>query len=96
MRLTGFSDYPPASGLNAHIGLSRISTYIACNVYRIAPPLPSDDRSTYVENALKMLIEWSQALPPELQTSDNGVSNDRACCELHMAYNQVRTLYYDR
>jgi hypothetical protein len=85
------SGYPSHLGLSAHVELSRISTYVVCNVYQIASEVPGEDRSTYVENALQMLIEWSHTLPSELQSPDSGLSNDRACCELHMSYNQVRT-----
>ena len=93
--LLNLSDYPSCAGLNAHVELSRISTYIVCNVYQIASQVPGEDRSTYVENAIQMLVEWSRALPPELQLSENGLNRDRSCCELHMAYNQVRIVGFE-
>ena len=73
----------------ANIELARISAYIVCNVYQIACQTTNEDRSIYVDNALQMLNEWSQGLPSELRPAENGLSNDRACCELHMSYNQV-------
>jgi hypothetical protein len=46
-----------------------------------------------------MLMEWRQSLPPALQTPENVRSTDRACIELHLAYNQlliltIRPIYF--
>jgi hypothetical protein len=37
-----------------------------------------------------MLDQWLENLPPILQLSEPGLSDDPACCLLHMGYNQVR------
>ncbi|UKZ83004.1 hypothetical protein TrVFT333_010805 [Trichoderma virens FT-333] len=59
---------PPAAGLRAHVELSRISGYVVCNTYRVAP------------------WEASRELSP------GGLSNDPACCLLHMRYNMLLIL----
>ncbi|KIV99698.1 uncharacterized protein PV09_08631 [Verruconis gallopava] len=91
--------FPPPAGLSAHIELSRISNYIVCNVYQIASQAPGEELSIFVDNALQMLTNWSQNLPPELKTSENGLTDDKSCCELHMTYNQliiltIRPIYF--
>ncbi|KAH8666869.1 hypothetical protein BX600DRAFT_511761 [Xylariales sp. PMI_506] len=81
---------PPASGLRAHVELSRISEYIVRNTYRISPcEHQMTSTSTRVDNALGLLSHWLATLPPELQMPNGELSNDRACCELHMTYNQL-------
>ncbi|KAI0133707.1 fungal-specific transcription factor domain-containing protein [Xylariales sp. AK1849] len=84
---------PSAVGLRAHVELAKISGYIVCNTYRVAP---WDHRmsmaSARIDNALSWLASWLTKLPPELQITGDELSNDRACCELHMAYNQLLIL----
>lgn len=81
---------PPAIGLRAHVELSKICGYIVCNTYRIAPwERGTISTSALVDNALTQLSGWLGNLPPELQMGRDTRSNDRACCELHMTYNQV-------
>ncbi|KAF4961827.1 hypothetical protein FSARC_10056 [Fusarium sarcochroum] len=79
---------PPADGLRAHVELSRISSHIVCNTYRISP---SDDarpvRSLGAD--IGMLDDWSLNLPATVQLSSNGLSDDPATCLLHMHYNQL-------
>lgn len=41
------------------------------------------------EDALRMLDRWLEDLPPVLQLRGPGLSDDPACCLLHMAYNQL-------
>ncbi|KAH8898344.1 hypothetical protein GQ53DRAFT_636769 [Thozetella sp. PMI_491] len=82
--------FPPAAGLCAHVELARISGYIVCNVYRIAPW----DRSTkttvqHVEKGLQRLNDWFSSLPVTLQIDYEQLGTDRACCGLHLAYNQT-------
>ncbi|RYP89852.1 hypothetical protein DL770_004063 [Monosporascus sp. CRB-9-2] len=92
--LTILSGMPPSIGLKAHIDLSKICGYIVCNTYRIAP---SEDKtmvtSTLIDNTLSQLAGWLDNLPPELQMIGTPIRNhDRACCELHMFYNQLLIL----
>ncbi|KAI1256586.1 hypothetical protein MGN70_001710 [Eutypa lata] len=88
-----FSGMPPAIGLRAHVELSKICGYIVCNTYRIAPwERGTISTSALVDNALTQLSGWLANLPPELQMGRDTRSNDRACCELHMTYNQLLIL----
>ncbi|RYP80539.1 hypothetical protein DL769_002423 [Monosporascus sp. CRB-8-3] len=91
MRASGM---PPAIGLKAHVELSKICGYIVCNTYRIAPwEHKTTSTSTLIENTLAQLAGWLDNLPPELQMIDTPTRNhDRACCELHMFYNQLLIL----
>ncbi|QYS95266.1 Zn(2)-C6 fungal-type domain-containing protein [Trichoderma simmonsii] len=81
--------FPSPIGLRAHIDLAKISRYIVCNVYRIAP---SDQSSTtslqHVEHALSLLQQWLASLPPTLQINDQQLTKDRACLVLHLMYHQ--------
>ncbi|KAJ4270561.1 hypothetical protein NW762_002249 [Fusarium torreyae] len=79
---------PPADGLRAHVELSRISSHIVCNTYRISP---SDDARPVrnLEADIGMLDDWSLNLPATVQLSNNGLSDDPATCLLHMHYNQL-------
>lgn len=82
---------PPAAGLAAHVELSRISGYVVCNTYRIAPS-DSAAPSEMTQNPAKvmwMLEQWKRSLPPVVQLCPEGVSNDPAVCMLHMRYNQL-------
>lgn len=89
--LTGLrSGMPPAAGLRAHVELSRISGHIVCNTYRVSPWESITDPLRHVEKAIEMLERWKADLPPLLQLFDNDLSDDPACCLLHMGYNQVR------
>lgn len=71
--------------------LARISGYIVCNVYRIAPWDHSTKTTVHhVEQGLQRLRDWCLALPATLQVDYEDLGTDRACCGLHLAYNQVR------
>lgn len=64
-----------------------------CNVYRIAPW----DRGLkttvqHVEHAMNLLHKWLDSLPPLLQVNYEELGQDRACCSLHLTYNQVCTI----
>ncbi|KAM5342801.1 hypothetical protein ACJ41O_013767 [Fusarium nematophilum] len=80
---------PSADGLRANAELARISGHIVCNTYRISPweKKPSPVRN--LAEAIGMLDSWRLNLPPSLRLSNNGLSNDPACCLLHMSYNQL-------
>lgn len=87
---------PPSKGLKAHVELMRISGYIVCSTYRIAPSdFEGLSTSSRIDKALAWLSRWKATLPPELAMSEN-LSYDRAACGLHMIYNQVccHTLCY--
>lgn len=81
--------FPSAAGLCANIQLCRISNYLVCEVYRIGPSTGGPTTHASVQTALEMLSSWLQDLPPSLSLQESTMRNDRACCELHMAYNQV-------
>ncbi|KAL7941362.1 hypothetical protein V8C42DRAFT_334957 [Trichoderma barbatum] len=84
---------PPAAGLRAHVELSRISGYVVCNTYRVAPWEASrGGLSKQPDKAIWMLQQWQSTLPPRLQLSPDGLSNDPASCLLHMRYNMLLIL----
>ncbi|CAM1505744.1 Fc.00g113810.m01.CDS01 [Cosmosporella sp. VM-42] len=80
---------PPAAGLRAHVELSRISSHIVCNTYRISPWVNVSAPLRHLENAIEMLEDWRSNLPPRLQLYSGTLSDDPACCLLHMGYNQL-------
>ncbi|KAK5996500.1 hypothetical protein PT974_01835 [Cladobotryum mycophilum] len=81
---------PPAVGLKANVDLSRISGYVVCNTYRVAPwEEARGEASRQPDKAIWMLQQWQSTLPPLLQLSPDGLSNDPACCLLHMRYNML-------
>ncbi|KAJ8111826.1 hypothetical protein OPT61_g5672 [Boeremia exigua] len=84
------SSMPPCLGLCANIELARISGYIVCETYGIAPRYSKPARSgENIDEALKMLHDWYSRLPVELQPPTNETTLDPACCTLHMCYNQL-------
>ncbi|KAK9415267.1 hypothetical protein SUNI508_02115 [Seiridium unicorne] len=84
---------PRAAGLRAHVELARVSGYIVCNTYRISPwEHYMTSTPARIENALDLLSNWASKLPPDLRMDGDQLSNDRACCELHMNYNQLLIL----
>ncbi|KAH7161604.1 hypothetical protein EDB81DRAFT_785116 [Dactylonectria macrodidyma] len=83
---------PPAAGLKAHVELSRISGHIVCNTYRVSPGEKRTGSVRHSEDAIRMLDQWQESLPPILQLSSNGLSDDPACCLLHMGCNQLLIL----
>ncbi|KAH6609952.1 n-terminal binuclear zn cluster-containing dna binding domain-containing [Trichoderma cornu-damae] len=84
---------PPAAGLKAHVELSRISGYVVCNTYRVAPwEEARGGLSKQPDKAIWMLQQWQSTLPPRLQLSPDGLSSDPACCFLHMRYNMLLIL----
>ena len=84
---------PPAAGLRAHIELSRISGFIVCETYKIAP---RDCRPGYatknIDKVLKRLEDWKLQLPSTLTIPHDQLNPDPACCTLHMAQNQLIVL----
>ncbi|KAF1828704.1 hypothetical protein BDW02DRAFT_209842 [Decorospora gaudefroyi] len=81
---------PPCTGLRAHVELSRISGYIVCETFKIAPRIDKPGYSTLnIDKALRMLDEWKSQLPSGLAI---GESTDPVCCTLHMARNQLIVL----
>ncbi|CEI68799.1 unnamed protein product [Fusarium venenatum] len=80
---------PPADGLRAHVELSRISSHIVCNTYRISPSEDVARPVRSLEGEIRMLDNWSLNLPPTIRLSSNGLSDDPATCLLHMHYNQL-------
>lgn len=82
---------PPACGLKAHVELARIAGSIVYNTYRVAPAGQRiSNVSVRTSEAVDMLADWLAKLPPELRLDDQQTSQDKACCELHMGYNQVK------
>jgi hypothetical protein len=84
---------PSCSGLSAHIELSRISGFIVCETFKIAPRTNRSGQSAYsIESAMGMLHTWQVQLPPNLQMPGDLNHPDPSCCILHMAYNQLIVL----
>jgi hypothetical protein len=84
---------PPCLGLCAHIELSRISNYVVCETFGIAPRNYSPSQSTQsIDTALKMLESWEMRLPASLQMPHDLNHSDPSCCILHMAHNQLTVL----
>ncbi|KAH6689735.1 fungal-specific transcription factor domain-containing protein [Plectosphaerella plurivora] len=89
---------PPAVGLQASVRISRITSYIVCNTYGIAPwdhPPPGvGGRTTQylVDSAMQMLDDWRTSLPVALQLGTEHLSTDPIVCNLHMARNQLVVL----
>nr|BDD69325.1 uncharacterized transcriptional regulatory protein [Verruciconidia persicina] len=79
---------PPAAGLKAHVQLARISSFIVCNVYQVAPSRHISFDSA-VEQSMAMLEQWQKNLPPSLQMSPEGLSTDPAACMLQMHFNHL-------
>ncbi|KAI4673057.1 uncharacterized protein J4E78_001562 [Alternaria triticimaculans] len=81
---------PPCAGLRAHVELSRISGYIVCETFKIAPRHYQRGYSTLnVDKALDQLENWKLNLPPVLAID---VDADPAVLSLHLAYNQLIVL----
>ncbi|KAK1910408.1 hypothetical protein P3342_006685 [Pyrenophora teres f. teres] len=81
---------PSCAGLRAHIELSRISGYIVCETFKIAPRYYTPGHSTLnVDKALKMLADWKSQLPHVLAADE---SADPAVLSLHLAANQLIVL----
>jgi hypothetical protein len=84
---------PSCSGLKAHIELSRISGFIVCETFKIAPRIHRPGQPTdNIDTAIGMLQTWQVQLPPNLQMQDDFNHPDPSCCILHMAYNQLIVL----
>jgi hypothetical protein len=79
---------PPAAGLKAHVQLARISNFIVCNVYQVAPSRHMSIDSA-VEQSMAMLEQWQKNLPPSLHMSPEGLSTDPAACMLQMHFNHL-------
>ncbi|CAH0019294.1 unnamed protein product, partial [Clonostachys rhizophaga] len=80
---------PDPAGLAAHIKLARISRYVTFEIYRIAPSDQSAATTPqHVEKALEMLHDWNASLPRKLYLDYENLTQDRACCVLHLAFNQ--------
>jgi len=81
---------PPSAGLRAHVELSRISTFIVCETFKIAPRSYKTSQSTNsIDVALEMLQAWHSQLPTSLQMPEDIHRADPSCCILHMAHNQL-------
>lgn len=81
---------PPSVGIRANIELARISGYIVCETYGIAPRCPKTTGSeASIDVALRMLRDWETRLPLVLQIPDDQTLLDPACCTMHMGYNQL-------
>jgi hypothetical protein len=84
------SNMPPCAGLRAHVDLSRISGYIVCQTFKVAPRNYKPGYSVHnIDKALRMLEDWKLQLPSILAIEEN---TDPACCTLHMAQNQLIVL----
>jgi hypothetical protein len=84
---------PPADGLRAHIELSRVTHYIAANVYGVSKHT-AEPRSTAlcVHKTLHMLKQWELELPPALRYRSDILNQDRAVFDLQVAANHLKVL----
>jgi hypothetical protein len=84
---------PSAMGLSVHIELSRITNYVAANVYGVSKHI-AEPRSTAlcVHKALHMLKQWEHDLPALLRYEPNQLKQDEAVYELQMGVNHVKIL----
>lgn len=81
---------PSCAGLRAHVELSKISGYIVCETFRVAPRnLKPSHSVNSIDTALSMLQAWQSQLPISLQMPDDLSHADPSCCVLHMAHNQL-------
>jgi hypothetical protein len=81
---------PPCDGLRAHVELSRISGYIVCETFKIAPRHYQRGYSTlHVDKALDLLENWKLNLAPVLAINKDA---DPAVLSLHLAANQLIVL----
>ncbi|KAH8815977.1 fungal-specific transcription factor domain-containing protein [Xylogone sp. PMI_703] len=85
------SNVPPASGLRAHIELSRIMDEIVNKVYGDERARVISEMVPRIHNLMQKLSAWLDKLPPSLQFHGN-TNPDRACLMLHMMYNQLKIL----
>ncbi|RYF36425.1 MAG: hypothetical protein EOO38_27695, partial [Cytophagaceae bacterium] len=70
--------------------LSRISGYILCETFKIAPRnYTSSFPTNNIDIALKMLQTWQEQLPAVLQMPESLMHSDPSCNLLHMAQNQL-------
>jgi hypothetical protein len=84
------SSLPPAAGLRAHVELARITGYIVCETFNIAPREPGPNYSMKnIDKALEMLEAWQAQLPSTLVLTPNKTMRDPACITLHMAQLQL-------
>jgi hypothetical protein len=91
--LTVRRSMPPCAGLRAHVELSKISGYIICETFKIAPRnCKSGYPANNIDIALGMLQAWQEQLPVTLQMPTNSIQGDPACGLLHMAHNQLIVL----
>ncbi|KAF8471116.1 fungal-specific transcription factor domain-containing protein [Kalaharituber pfeilii] len=87
---------PSASGLRAHVQLSKIMGDIITNVYPIRRPRdsPQNQHHIIVQAIQRSQVElhaWHEALPAELKLV-NGVARERGVLWLHSLYNELLML----
>lgn len=84
---------PPPYGLHSCMELSRITHYIASNVYGVSKHT-AEPRSTAlcIHKALNMLKQWEYELPDSLRYHAELPSQDIAAYELQMAANHLKIL----
>ncbi|KAG9256932.1 fungal-specific transcription factor domain-containing protein [Emericellopsis atlantica] len=87
---------PPAAGLIAHVELARISGYIVCNTYRVAPWRGASTQNKApqhcVDEAAQMLQSWQDSLPLPLRMDSVSFNRDPAVCILQMSFHQLVVL----
>lgn len=73
--------------------LAKISSYIVCETFKVAPRQSYAENSTSsMEQALDMLQSWHEQLPKILKMPHDLNHPDAACCMLHMEYEQLMLL----
>lgn len=84
---------PPADGLYAYTELSKITHYIAANVYGVSKHT-AEPRSTAlcIHKALHMLKQWEHDLPTALRYQPDFPEQDLAAYDLQMTANHLKLL----
>lgn len=81
---------PPSAGLRAHVELARISGYIVCEIFEIAPRHRGSGYTiSNIDKVLTMLEAWQSMLPSTLQPTFDWSRAGPASYNLHMAKNQL-------
>ncbi|KAF1970765.1 hypothetical protein BU23DRAFT_202626 [Bimuria novae-zelandiae CBS 107.79] len=84
---------PSSAGLRAHVEFARISSFIVCETYKVAPrKLDTNHAPPDLDTPLRMLQDWRMQLPAALQMPSDQLNADPTCCTLHMGYNQLTML----
>ncbi|ETN37454.1 uncharacterized protein HMPREF1541_08445 [Cyphellophora europaea CBS 101466] len=84
---------PQPDGLRAHVELSKITHYIAANVYGVSKHIAEPHSTALcIHRALSMLKSWEYDLPDSLRYVERSNDQDHAAYDLQMAANHLKIL----